>query len=230
MIDIFKRLAPSYANVVRKLGVDVWYDRADFDQFISSAERFRRRYERELIEYYRRMKYPFRRSEIRDLSDEWLADQVTIFGKVKEVADEKKKNLQIKLDEVKDRKREEVSKLIEDAKRHEGRIVRVLSFADNLEKRSKQIGEDQAFELATKINHQVVEKISGVYVWKTQEDNRVRTTHRKLANKIFAYDDPPTTIDKYGHTHTGNPGTDWGCRCWEEAARGKPLRGYVVRG
>lgn len=230
MIDIFKRLAPSYASIVRKLGIDVWYDRADFDEFIASADRFKRRYELELAEYYRRMKYPFRRSEIRDLADEWLADQVTIFGKVKEVASEKKKNLQEKLDEVKDRKREEVSTLIKKAREHEGRVAGVISFSENLEKRSEQIGEDQAFELATKINHQVVEQISGVYIWKTQEDNRVRKTHRKLANKIFAYDDPPTTIDEYGHEHTGHPGTDWGCRCWEEAARGKPLRGYIVRG
>ena len=230
MIDIFKRLAPSYANIVRKLAIDVWYEREDFDKFIASAERFKLRYERELAEHYRRLKYPFRRSEIRDLADEWLADQVTIFGKVQEVSDEKKKNLQIKLNESKDNKRAEVSSLIEEAKRHEGRIARVVSFADNLEKRSEQIGEDQAFELATRINHQVVENLSGVYVWRTQEDARVRKTHRKLANKIFAYDDPPTTIDEYDHVHTGNPGTDWGCRCWEEAARGKPLRGYVVRG
>jgi hypothetical protein len=230
LIDIFKRLAPSYANIVRRLGIDVWYDRADFDTFIDAAERFKRRYERELAEHYRKMNYPFRLSEIRDLADEWLADQVTIFGKVQEVADEKKNDLQNKLNESKDAKREEVSQLIQEARRHEGGIARVVSFSDNLEKRSEQIGEDQAFELATKINHHVVEKLSGVYLWKTQEDNRVRKTHRKLANKIFAYDDPPTTIDKYGHTHTGNPGTDWGCRCWEEAAKGKPLRGYIARG
>jgi gas vesicle protein len=230
VIDIFKRLAPSYANIVRKLAIDVWYERADFDKFLESAERFKMRYERELAEHYRRLRYPFRPSQIRDLADQWLADQITIFGKVQEVSDEKKKNLQIKLDDTKDKKREEVSQLIEKAKRHEGRIARVVSFSENLEKRSEQIGEDQAFELATKINHHVVEQISGVYQWKTQEDSRVRKTHRKLANKIFAYDDPPTTIDEYGHTHTGHPGTDWGCRCWEEAAKGKPLRGYTVRG
>ena len=230
MIDIFKRLAPSYANIVRKLAIDVWYERADFDTFLASAERFKRRYERDLMEHYQRLRYPYRPHEIREQGEAWLADQVTIYGDVKEISDEKKKDLQIKLDETKDKKREEVSTLIKKAREHEGRIARVLSFADNLERRSEQIGEDQAFELATKINHQVVEKISGVYVWKTQEDNRVRKTHRKLANKIFAYDDPPTTIDEYGHEHTGNPGTDWGCRCWEEAAKGKPLRGYVVRG
>jgi hypothetical protein len=229
VIDIFKRLAPSYANILRKLGIDVWYGREDFGDFITRAERFRRRYERELIEHYQRLKYPFRRSEIRDLSEQWLADQVPIFGQVQEIADEKKKDLQIKLDKSKDIKREEVSELIEDAKRHEGRIVRVVSFADNLERRVEQIGEDQAFELATKINHQIVKQMSGVYRWRTQDDTKVRRTHRKLADKIFAYDDPPTTEDKYGHIHTGHPGTDWGCRCWEEPSKGKPLRNYKAK-
>jgi gas vesicle protein len=230
VIDIFKRLAPSYSNIVRKLGIDVWYNRESLDDFLVRAERFRRRYERELTEHYRRIGYPFRRSEIRDLSDQWLADQVTIFGDVQEISDKKKKDLQEKLDQSKDKKREEVSKLIEKAREHEGKIARVVSFADNFEKRSEQIGEEQAFELATKINHHVVEQISGVYKWRTQDDNAVRKTHRKLANKIFSYDDPPTTIDKYGHVHTGHPGTDWGCRCWEEAAKGKPLRNFTAKG
>lgn len=229
MISIFKRLAPSYSNIVRNLAIDVWYQRSDLDSFLEKAERFKRRYERELVEYYRKKKYPFRLSEIRDLADEWLADQITLYGNVQEIADKKKNDLQEKLNKVQDRKREEVEELIQKAKRHEGKVARVVSFSDNLEKKSEQLGEEQAFDLATKINHAVIEDISGVYIWKSQDDSRVRATHRKLAGKIFAYDDPPTTIDKYGHTHTGHPGTDWGCRCWEEPAKGKPLRNYTAK-
>jgi hypothetical protein len=230
LIDIFKRLAPSYSAIVKKLALDVWYERADMETFLERAERFKVRYERELAAYYRKKKYPFRPSEIRDLADEWLADQITLYGNVEEIASKKKNDLQEKLNEIQDTKREEVSQLIQKAKRHEGGVARVVSFSDNLQKKSEQLGEEQAFELATKINHAVVEDISGVYIWKSQNDSRVRATHRKLAGKIFAYDDPPTTIDKYGHTHTGHPGTDWGCRCWEEPAKGKPLRGYIAKG
>lgn len=45
------------------------------------------------------------------------------------------------------------------------------------------------------------------YIWRTQDDNKVRASHAANDGKIFAWDDPPAT---------GHPGEDYGCRCWAE--------------
>jgi len=55
------------------------------------------------------------------------------------------------------------------------------------------------------------------YIWHTQEDDKVRPSHRANDGKVFAWDDPPPT---------GNPGEAYGCRCWAEPYYGdvaKPL-------
>ena len=46
-----------------------------------------------------------------------------------------------------------------------------------------------------------------LYVWRTQEDSKVRPSHAANDGKIFAWDNPPPT---------GNPGEALGCRCWAE--------------
>jgi Phage Mu protein F like protein len=45
------------------------------------------------------------------------------------------------------------------------------------------------------------------YIWRTQGDDKVRSSHAANEGKIFAWDNPPDT---------GNPGEDFGCRCWAE--------------
>ena len=40
--------------------------------------------------------------------------------------------------------------------------------------------------------------------WQTSEDEKVRKTHRELADRVFNYDDPPSI---------GLPGEDYRCRC-----------------
>lgn len=42
------------------------------------------------------------------------------------------------------------------------------------------------------------------YVWHTQDDEKVRPSHRANDGHIFSWDDPPAT---------GHPGTDYNCRC-----------------
>jgi uncharacterized protein with gpF-like domain len=110
-------------------------------------------------------------------------------------------------------------------------VYKVFSFKDNFEAFSKQQGDEAAFELGTGMNEKIIKEYTDRYFWKTQKDKRVRNTHMQLENKCFLFSDPPTTIDKYGNKHTGNPGTDYGCRCWAESApeREKPLRKHVVR-
>lgn len=45
------------------------------------------------------------------------------------------------------------------------------------------------------------------YIWRAQEDDKVRSSHAANNGKIFAWDNPP---------ETGHPGEDYGCRCWAE--------------
>ncbi|WPY00858.1 Phage head morphogenesis domain protein [Candidatus Trichorickettsia mobilis] len=45
------------------------------------------------------------------------------------------------------------------------------------------------------------------YIWRTQEDNKVRLTHAANNGKVFAWDKPPAT---------GHPGQQRNCRCWAE--------------
>lgn len=42
------------------------------------------------------------------------------------------------------------------------------------------------------------------YVWRTQHDERVRTSHRVNDGRIFSWSEPPLT---------GHPGEDYNCRC-----------------
>lgn len=45
------------------------------------------------------------------------------------------------------------------------------------------------------------------YIWHTQGDDRVRSSHAARDGKIFNYNVPP---------EGGNPGEDYNCRCWAE--------------
>lgn len=45
---------------------------------------------------------------------------------------------------------------------------------------------------------------TGQYVWRTQHDERVRTSHRVNDGRIFSWSDPPPS---------GHPGEDYICRC-----------------
>jgi len=50
-------------------------------------------------------------------------------------------------------------------------------------------------------------KKSKKYIWRTQKDNKVRSSHADRDGKIYDWDDPPPG---------GHPGEDFGCRCWAE--------------
>jgi SPP1 gp7 family putative phage head morphogenesis protein len=49
------------------------------------------------------------------------------------------------------------------------------------------------------------------YVWRTQNDGKVRPSHAANNGRLFAWDDPPPT---------GHPGEDYGCRCVAEPVYG----------
>lgn len=45
------------------------------------------------------------------------------------------------------------------------------------------------------------------YIWRTQRDGKVRSSHAEREGQIFSWDDPP---------EGGHPGEDYGCRCTAE--------------
>lgn len=45
------------------------------------------------------------------------------------------------------------------------------------------------------------------YIWHTQEDDKVRSSHAANNGRIFSWDEPPAT---------GHPGEDFNCRCWAQ--------------
>ena len=47
------------------------------------------------------------------------------------------------------------------------------------------------------------------YIWRTQDDGKVRSRHAQFDDQIFSWNNPPA-----GGYH---PGEDYGCRCWAEA-------------
>ncbi len=228
MINIFKHLSPAYSRILREFAIKVWYGRGDTREFYESAARYKKRYENELMAFYRKKGWPFRPEEIRTLADAWLADQLTVADRVNSVAAEKKDGLLVELDKLVEEKRGEVRDLLSGVKKPEGRVVSVVAFSNNFEAKAIQMGDDAAFDLATEINDHVVKGMTDRYDWNTQEDSAVRVTHRMLNKKTFSYDNPPTTIDQYGRRHTGNCGTDWGCRCFATPSYRKPLLNYVA--
>lgn len=71
------------------------------------------------------------------------------------------------------------------------------------EEKMRQVAE----ALACKAQETAYQHTTGQYIWRAQDDGKVRPEHAVNNGKIFSWDDPPST---------GNPGEAYGCRCWAE--------------
>jgi hypothetical protein len=58
-----------------------------------------------------------------------------------------------------------------------------------------------------------------LYIWHTQEDDKVRPEHAANDGQTFDWENPPPT---------GNPGDDYGCRCWAEFIESPDKPAYSV--
>ena len=59
------------------------------------------------------------------------------------------------------------------------------------------------------------------YIWRTRQDNKVRSSHAANDGRVFSWDNPPST---------GHPGEDYNCRCWAEAVpEADPLPPIKIR-
>lgn len=81
------------------------------------------------------------------------------------------------------------------------------------ESRAKLIARTETARTNTMLNLARATSVGSThYVWRTSGDNDVRHSHRKMNNKTFAWDNPPTLEDGM----TGHPGTFPNCRCYAE--------------
>lgn len=83
-------------------------------------------------------------------------------------------------------------------------------------KRAEMIARDQSNKLAAAINEQRAKALGSTqYVWRTQEDERVRHSHAVLNGKTFSWDSPPVVgINKDGSPRHCHPSEDYNCRCF----------------
>jgi SPP1 gp7 family putative phage head morphogenesis protein len=79
------------------------------------------------------------------------------------------------------------------------------------ESRGMLIARDQISKLQGDLTRQRQTSL-GVkkYVWRTSQDERVRSSHRKLNGKTFSWNKPPITNSNGDRNH---PGGDYQCRC-----------------
>jgi hypothetical protein len=237
MIDIFKKYAKPWRRAVRDYARAVWNDE-DNDHargvFNSKARLFAKRYRYALEMHYAAKGMRVYRGTLDGKVKEWLNVQFALRDTMKEtVKDRQNVIVQREIERLQKQEsytaQEALNKIYE-ARENEN-VYKVFSFADNYQDRAEQIGDENAYNLGTLLNEGIIQEFSDRYIWTTQRDKKVRKTHRKLQGKCFLFDDPPTEILKNGKTHTGNPGTAWGCRCWAEipVKSVKPLRGYTVK-
>lgn len=237
MINVYKSFARRWQNAVRLYALDVWRGRdseKSRSRYDKQAQLFSRDYRNALDRRYREKGINVFRGTIDGKVNDWLEQQAAVQENIRVIAAEKKAKLVA--DEIKRIESDETAKLQDTVNRlyalkKDENVYKVFSFAEHFEGAADRIGDDEAYGLGRDINQAVIEENSDRYFWRVQLDTRVRKIHLRLADKCFLFSDPPTTIDKYGNTHTGNPGTDFGCRCYADVAplRTKALRGYIVR-
>jgi len=237
MNDIFENIAPFWKNATRDYASALWNKR-DITQaqkaFDKKALLFSRSYRLALEKYYAGKGMNVFKGTLTGKVNEWLVQQSALRDTLPiAIAQRQDQIVQKEIERYKNDESytaQQMLNKIYSAKENEN-VYKVFSFKDHFKSRSEQIGDDNAYDLGTKINEGIITQFSDRYYWRTQRDRRVRSTHRQLANKCFLFSDPPTEVLKSGKRYTGNPGAiSYGCRCFSEIAgkRAKPLRKYIV--
>jgi hypothetical protein len=236
VIDVFEKYAPQWRRAVKEFARAVWNDEDSIDaraEYDSRARLFSKRYRYALERYYTDKGMRVYRGTLDGKVKEWLSVQYALRDSIPEMVKDRQSEIVQKeiarLQKEKSYTAQEALNKIFDARKGEN-VYKVFSFNDHYKDKSEQIGDDNAYAFGTSINEGIIKEFSDRYIWDTQRDKRVRYTHRKLQEKCFLFDDPPTTVTKSGKEHKGNPGTDWGCRCYARIPNKpvKPLRGYIV--
>lgn len=102
-----------------------------------------------------------------------------------------------------------VSTAVEGGMRAEEVLRQIPDAAGVSRRKAKMIARDQVAKLTGQLNMMRQQELGlRKYIWRTQRDERVRSSHSQHEGKTFSWDDPPAD--------TGHPGQDYQCRCWAE--------------
>lgn len=89
----------------------------------------------------------------------------------------------------------------------------LMATTEVTENRAKLIARTETARSNTALNLARATSVGSTeYKWITAHDADVRAAHKKMSNKIFSWDNPPTLEDGT----TGHPGTFPNCRCYAE--------------
>lgn len=239
MIKVYQKFSKTYKRMLAEYARKKWRgDKASFSDYEDKVRHFANRYKRELQKYYKEKDIKIYPGTIEEKTEQWFADQKNIFESVDALSQLRKEKLTAAMFERWKKSRDaDVQKILNKVFLDRSDIARgaqvykVYDFSDALGDSVERIADNAAFDLARDTNTQILSDLDDRFMWQTQEDARVRPTHRRLNKKVFLFSDPPTTVDRYGHTHTGLPGTDYNCRCYALPAPSgkKPLKNYVAR-
>jgi uncharacterized protein with gpF-like domain len=237
MINVYKKYSHRWENTVKQYALDVWRGRDNEktrERFSDQADLFSRSFRAALEKRYQAKGINVYRGTIDGKVNDWLEKQRAVQETIRTMAADRQNSLVEKeIERIQRSKGADIQKSINKlyALKKDENVYKVFSFADNFESAAGRIGDDEAFELGRDINEAVLQQNTDRYFWRVQNDSKVRKTHQKLKDLCFLFSDPPTTIDKYGNRHTGNAGTDHGCRCWADPAPRSqtPKRNYVVK-
>jgi hypothetical protein len=236
VIDIFEKYAPQWRRAVKEYARAVWNDEDSIEareEYDARARLFSKRYRHALEQHYAARGMRVYRGTLDGKVHEWLSVQGALRDSMKEMVSNRQNEIVQKeiarLQKEDSYTAQEALNKVYEARKGEN-VYKVFTFADNYKDKAEQIGDENAYSLGTIVNEGIIKEFSDRYIWTTQHDKRVRSTHRQLSKKCFLFDDPPTEVFKSGKVHRGNPGTAWGCRCYAAIPLkpSKPLRGYKV--
>jgi SPP1 gp7 family putative phage head morphogenesis protein len=90
----------------------------------------------------------------------------------------------------------------------------ILRSSDVTVARAKMIARTETSRTASLLLESRAKYVGSThYRWHTVGDSDVRPLHRKLNNRVFAWDDPPIAGSS---GERANPGCIYNCRCWAE--------------
>lgn len=102
-----------------------------------------------------------------------------------------------------------VSTAVEGGMRAEEVLRQIPDAAGVSRRKAKMIARDQVAKLTGQLNMMRQQELGlGKYIWRTQRDERVRSSHAQHEGEVYSWDNPPAD--------TGHPGQDYQCRCWAE--------------
>lgn len=104
-------------------------------------------------------------------------------------------------------------KAIEQGSRADEIAAEILRSGEVAASRAATIARTETSRAQTTLKQARAEAVGSThYVWRTSQDGNVRSDHKKLNGKVFAWDDPPVADERSGAR--AHPGCIYNCRCF----------------